>query len=245
MPYGESIVIRSCECDIHGRWKPSAIMEAMQDVAVAHCESVGLPREATSAMGVIWVLSRCRVEFDALPKNGERIGLETWAIPTRHLFYRRCHLFRNAAGEPIGGAQAFWLLMDIEARKAVTCDGVAELLPIEALDAPTRPPRAVSLPEAEPKPILFTPPYTDFDLNGHVNNTRYLDWCWNALGFDALRDREIAAFDVNYDREILPGEPVDAALYSQGDDFAYVARANGARCFAASGTLRAARVESV
>ena len=173
--------------------------------------------------------------------NGEKISVETWALPPRHLFYRRAHLFRNAAGEPIGGAHAFWLLLDVETRKAVNSDGVEGRLPFEETDAPVRPPRAARLPEAEPKAIQFIPPYTDFDLNGHVNNTRYLDWCWNALGFDALRDMEIAAFDVDYEREVLPGEPVDAELYRQGDGFNYIARANGARCFTAWGELRASR----
>ena len=240
MPYGESVIVRACDCDISGRLKPSAIMQAMQNVAVAHCESVGLPREATDAMGIIWVLSRCHVEMNAVPINNDRISVETWALPPRHLFYRRAHLFRNADGAPIGGAQAVWLRMDVETRKAVTSDGVAALLPFAEADAPARPPRPARLPDTEPKAIRFTPSYTDFDLNGHVNNTRYLDWCWNALGFDALMDREIAAFDVDYEREIKPNEPVDAELYRQGEGFAYVARAGGARCFAASGELRRA-----
>ena len=239
MPYGESIIVRACDCDISGRWKPSAIMQAMQNVAVAHCESVGLPREATDAMGIIWVLSRCHVEMSAVPMNGEKISVETWALPPRHLFYRRAHLFKNADGEPIGGAHAFWLLLDVETRKAVTSDGVAGLLPFEETDAPVRPPRAARLPEAEPKALRFTPPYTDFDLNGHVNNTRYLDWCWNALGFDALRDREIRRFDVNYDREVLPGESIRTELCRDGDAFSVCGYAENRRCFGISGELRA------
>lgn len=31
------------------------------------------------------------------------------------------------------------------------------------------------------------PQYSDFDVNGHVNNTKYLAWLCDALGFDALR----------------------------------------------------------
>ena len=40
----------------------------------------------------------------------------------------------------------------------------------------------------------------NFDLNGHVNNAKYMDWCWNALGVEALTGRCIAVFDVEYDR---------------------------------------------
>ena len=199
----------------------------------------------TDGLGVVWVLSRIRVELSRQPVCGEAVTLETYAMPMRHLFFPRVHVFRDAEGREIGGAQGLWVLMDIHTRRIVANPFVARQLPFEDRPSPADVPTTVRplCDAAEAASLL--PGITEFDLNGHVNNARYMDWCWNALGFDALRDREIAAFDVNYDREILPGEPVDAALYSQGDDFAYVARANGARCFAASGTLRAARVESV
>ena len=84
------------------------------------------------------------------------------------------------------------------------------------------------------------PQYTDFDLNGHVNNAKYLDWCWNALGAEALTGHRIAAFDVEYDREVRIGEIVRTELVRDGDMFSFCGYTeNDVRCFGIIGTLAA------
>lgn len=236
MTYRESLTIHSCDCDMYGRWKPSAIMEALQNIAGAHCESLGLGRDVTTGLGVVWVLSRCHVEMNKLPANGERIAVETWAGTPRHLFFPRMNRFVGASGEELGTATGFWLLLDIQERRAVMRQEVLDALPI-ADKTQAAVPRTVRPLDPDQPAERLVPAFTDFDLNGHVNNTKYLEWCWDALGFDALRDRRIASFDVNYDREIRPGEAVDTALCRSGDAFSYVASVDGARCFCALGSL--------
>ena len=119
MSYTEIIKLKTRDCDLFGRWKPSAIMEVMQDTGIAHCESVGLGRDVTDRLGVVWVLSRCRVELSRLPVSGERLNIETFALPQKHLFFPRAHLFMDADGQRLGGAQGWWLLMDVNTRRIV------------------------------------------------------------------------------------------------------------------------------
>ena len=221
MSYSENILIRTRDCDMFGRWKPSALLEVMQETATAHCESVGLSRAKTDERGVVWVVSRCRVEFVRPLRLNEPCRVETFALPEKHLFYPRGHVFYNGAGETVGGALSLWLLMDVATRRAVKDDFVLGRLPIDQRPAPARQPRTVRPAGDELAAGAFTPPFTDFDVNGHVNNTKYMDWCWNALGMEALKGRELAAFDVNYDSEILPGEAIRTELYRAGED-AYV-----------------------
>ena len=138
------------------------------------------------------------------------------------------------------GAYSLWLLMDVHTRRAVRGGEAFAHLPDNA-DA--------ALPVAAPdtvRPLLalaevrdFTPSYCDFDLNGHVNNTRYLDWCCNALGVEALRDRYIQSFDINYESEIRPGDAIETRLARQDDHFTFCGFADGKRCFAVAGTLAA------
>ena len=102
-----------------GHWKPSSILESMQEAAIAHCDSLNLGRPVLDSMGIAWVLSRCRVEMKRLPHIGETCTVSTWAMPTRHLFFPRAHAFKDAEGAIIGEAYGLWLLMDQESRKAV------------------------------------------------------------------------------------------------------------------------------
>ncbi|MBQ7850680.1 MAG: hypothetical protein IJ343_13225, partial [Clostridia bacterium] len=85
---------------------------------------------------------------------------------------------------------------------------------------------------------LHLPVYTDLDMNGHVNNTRYLDWCCNALGVETLRTMELAAFAVNYNQEILPGQEVRTELHRLADAFSFSGFEGESRHFDIGGMLR-------
>ena len=239
MSYSENIRIRTCDCDMFGRWKPSSVLEVMQETATAHCERAGLSRAVTDALGVAWVVNRCRVEFARLPRLNEFCAVETFALPEKHLFFPRGHVFRDASGEVIGGAVALWLLMDMETRRAVSNDTVTARLPSEPRAFPVKAPRTVRSTGEELAAGEFVPAFTDFDVNGHVNNTRYMDWCWNALDRAAFEGRELAAFDINYDSEILPGERIRTELCRAEDGaFTFCGSAGEKKCFGVSVALR-------
>ena len=238
MSYTEKIVIRTRDCDVYGRWKPSAMLEAMQETAATHCETADLGRGVLDGLGIAWVLSRCRVGLERLPVNGETLSLETFAMPIRHLFFPRAHVFRDPEGHVIGGAQSLWLLMDLRSRRAVANPFVKQRLPIEERESPVGMPATVKPLNDSPVEGSLVPLFTEFDLNGHVNNARYMDWCCNALGFDALREGEIIGFDVNYDGEILPGKALRTSLCRQGDAFTFCGFTGDKRRFAVSGSLR-------
>ena len=239
MSYAQTQIILTRDCDMNGRWKPSSIMECMQEVAIAHCEDVGLGRSVTDGLGVVWVLSRCRVELDRHPVLGETVSLETFALPMKHLFFPRGHVFRDAEGNTIGGALGLWLLMDVHTRRIVPEPYVKERLPMEQREAPVATPATVRPIDDSPEMGYLNPQFTEFDVNGHVNNTKYLDWCWNALGFDALKSRGIECFDVNYDGEVLPGELINTELCRDGDAFSFCGSVGDKRRFGIAGRLRA------
>ncbi len=238
MSYTESFTVKTRDCDVYGHWRPSSILEEMQEVAVSHLESEGLGRAVTDGLGVVWVLSRCRVELSRMPEYGDEVSLETFALPMKHLFFPRAHVLRDPEGTPIGGSLGFWLLMDVKTRRAVRPEYIAERLPAEAQTAPVRSPLTVRALNDTPEAIEILPRYTEFDLNGHVNNARYLDWCWNALGFEGLGGKVLSSFDVNYDGEILPSRPVRGELCREGNAFSFCGFLGDRRSFGISGALR-------
>lgn len=238
MPYSESFIIRTRDCDMGGHWKPSAILESMQEVAIAHCDSLNLGRPVLDSLGIAWVLSRCRVEMKRMPSIGEPCTVSTWAMPTRHLFFPRAHVFKDGNGVIIGEAYGLWLLMDKDSRKAKTDPHITAHLPIEERTVSVKIGGAVRHVSDTVIVQRTTPQYTDFDLNGHVNHAKYLDWCWNALGAEALKGHRIAAFDVEYDREVRMGERISTDLARDGEKFSFCGfEQEGTRCFAIRGEL--------
>ena len=101
-------------------------------------------------------------------------------------------------------------------------------------------PEVIPEPEAgepvEEEAIL--PRYTDIDINQHVNNTKYLDWCCNALGIEAMKEMCLCHIVLNYNAEVRPGQAVQAQLRRLGNDFSYCGFVDGTRHFDVGGTLR-------
>ena len=124
--YTEAFVLRTPDCDMCGQWRPSAILESMQETAGAHSALCNLDRDSMLSLGVVWVLSRLKVEMLRMPHVGEKITVETYPTPAKHLFFPRSHIFYDADGEKIGCANSLWVLMDINTRALTVRGEIAE-----------------------------------------------------------------------------------------------------------------------
>ena len=143
--YREEMRIQTCHCDLTGQWRPSAILEAMQETAGVHSELLGVGRNALIQKGVVWVLTRLEVVMDRYPKIAETISIETFPMPVRRWFFPRYFIFRDASGAEIGRAGSLWVLLDIHTRKMTKPDLIQSLMPDNSdLLAPLGLPAAVS-----------------------------------------------------------------------------------------------------
>lgn len=234
----ETIQLRAIHCDMCHTWKPSAILETMQETAGAHSESFGLDRATMDSWGLAWVLTRLKVEFTRVPVSGETITAETWPLPNRHMFYPRSHIFRDTDGNEVGRARSLWVVMDLATRRIVKGEQVAERITVNPdLGPALGMPATVRALPGDPVIGTVIPRFTDLDANVHVNNTKYLDWCANALDMEIMREKCIVAFNVNYDAEILYGTPIRTELTMDGDSFAFLGFSEEKRHFGVSGRL--------
>ena len=236
--YKEENVLRAAECDLSSQWKPSAILENMQEMAGKHAELLGVGRNALMQQGVVWVLTRVEVEMDRYPRHTDTVATETFPMPVRRWFFPRYFIFRDEQGQEIGRAGSLWVLLDVNTRKMARPDTVARLMPDNSdLLAPLGLPATVAEVSGTLQTGVLCPQYTDLDMNGHVNNVKYMDWCCNALGIDAMRSKCLRRFDVNSDLEIRPGQEIRTELRTLGDDFSFCGFEGEQRHFDIGGTL--------
>lgn len=59
------------------------------------------------------------VDMKEMPMRGDKIYIETFPLPARHLFIPRVHIFRNAQRQEIGHAYCLWVVLDKESRKII------------------------------------------------------------------------------------------------------------------------------
>ncbi|MBQ8128888.1 MAG: hypothetical protein IJ175_01395 [Clostridia bacterium] len=91
----------------------------------------------------------------------------------------------------------------------------------------------------EPAETERRPLYSDYDLNGHVNNTRYIAWLCDALGRSAFDDgRALQELTVSYEKEIRGEGALRQLLTRSNGAFSYrLLSPEGTRHFEARGTL--------
>lgn len=238
----ESFRIHSYQTDMNARLRPGALLEIMQEMAGAHAELLGVGHTALLEMNLVWVLSRLEVQMERWPAFGEELTVETFPLPNRRWFFPRCFVFRDATGHQIGCASSLWVLLDVTERRMARPDPVLARMPDNSdLIPPLGVPSTVSECSGEPATFHYSPVYTDLDMNGHVNNTRYMDWCCNALGTDTLSTFELNGFAINFNQEVLPHQQLRSELRRDGENFSFSGFVGDARHFDVGGSLRPLR----
>lgn len=238
--YTQTFRVTSYQTDLTARIKPSAILEIMQEMAGAHAELLNVGRSRLYPMGLAWVLTRVEVRMERYPLSGEIITVETFPMPNRRVFFPRYFIFKDEKGQTIGCAGSMWVVLDINTRKMANAAEIAASMPDNSdLIAPMGMPATVEEVSGKVTESLRLPVYTDLDVNGHVNNTRYLDWCCNALGIDTMRSHAMTQFAINFNQEILPDQAVCTVLKQDGKRFSFSGFEGEKRHFDVGGILTA------
>ena len=219
--YAESFLLRTCDCDFQGAWRPSAILTAMQEAAGMHSELLGCGRRALLENSrTVWVLSRCEVHMERYPVIGDRVTVETFPTANRRWFFPRYYRFLNEKGEELGCGVTLWVLLNIDDRKMAPPGEVAALLPANAdQPLPMGLPGTVEEADAPLQVYSRQPVYFDVDVNQHVNNTRYADWACDALGMDVMREYFLSTLVIHYDAEVRPDQEMELHLYRAGENW--------------------------
>ena len=194
--------------DCFGRLKPSAILFLAQETAGHHCKDLGLSWEQLAEKGLFWAVVRHRVQITRLPRRGETIRIETWPMPTTRVAYPRSVVAYDAEGRECCRAISLWVLMDLSKRSMILPGKsgieVTGMLRGLELDSPSGL-VAKSLSSHRSRNVCFT----DLDRNGHMNNTRYLDWIDDLLPSAFHAQHTPAEFTVCYLSESREGQQLD------------------------------------
>ena len=216
----KELTLRVSECDVHSRWRPGAMLIEMQEAAGEHSGTEGCGRDTLGRMGLAWVVARMDLQVLRYPGFGERVTVRTFHRPVRHRFFPRYFQILDGEGQLIAQASSLWLLMDLETRQSVPADR----LPRPLTDNSDMPeimsmPGGIAALDAPERVTSRTAVYSDLDINGHVNNTRYMDWLCDALGAGTMAEHPPERVTIHFDHEIRPEEPIELHLRQRGAEF--------------------------
>lgn len=237
--YEQTFTLKNWETDIQGRWKPSAVLIAMQEAAQVHAERLGGGYGELNPEGLCWVLMKTHLEMTCYPRFGDTIRLVTYPGRTRHMIYPRYFHFEKEDGTPVGRAATAWGILHKEDRRLAQAGEVA-FETQEGGDEVEKLSQAKSFRpiDGEIRTLDYGPVYTDFDFNGHVNNTRYADWLCNLLYEGAMPESEIADLSIQYHAEIRPQTAVRLILCRSEQAATLVGETGSETMFTISAQLR-------
>ena len=206
--YQQNFTITDNCVDCFGRLKPSMILYYVQEVAGRHFDVISMDYDALAEKGMIWAIIRQKVQITRIPRRGETIRVETWPMPTTRVAYPRSVVAYDESGSEVFRSISIWVLMDIHSRSMVLPGksgiSVAGTLRGNELAAPNALP-AKNLLNHRNRTVSFT----DLDRNGHMNNTRYLDWIDDLLPSAFHEDHSFREFTVCYLSEAREGQVLD------------------------------------
>lgn len=207
-PYRKEFQIRPTEVDRYGRLKPSAMLLYIQQTAGEHSDSYNLTYEALAERGIFWAVIRHKIEVNRLPRVNETISLETWPMPTTRVAFPRSTVAYDQQGNVLFQSICLWILMDLSNRSMlVPGKSGVEVEGFLRGDELSTPKSLLPLPLTNhtPRTVVFS----DLDRNGHMNNSRYLDWVQDLLPSDHHRDHPIKELTMCYINEALESQNLD------------------------------------
>ena len=203
--YQQNFTINDNCVNCFGVLKNSTLLYFVQEVAGRHFDTISMDYDALAKKGMIWAIIRQKVQITRMPTRGETIRVETWPMPTTRVAYPRSVLAYDEAGNEVFRSISIWVLMDIESRNMILPGksgiSVAGTLRGNELAAPNALP-AKNLLNHRSRTVSFT----DLDRNGHMNNTRYLDWIDDLIPSAFHRDHDLKELTVCYLSEAREGQ---------------------------------------
>lgn len=190
----------------------SAIYTFFQTLAVEHAAKLGYGDTVLRPKNLIWMVVHMRTEVLRLPHYLEELSLNTWTGKSSHGLYIRNYEICTKDGEPLVRGIGTWVLVDLEdrvMRQETECEFENVVTGREM-----RSPRRLRLPGLDQEQIVSVP-FGMCDVNGHLNNVRYLELAENLLPIDYLTSHTLQAADVDYLSEVLPGEDLHIQFTQQ------------------------------
>ena len=188
--------------DVNGFIKmPQLILLSLQVSSMQSMELGISDRDLLEQRNLVWIITDYDITVHRLPVFDEQITIETQALAHNRLFCYRSFVVRDQ--------------MDRDSRKV---QSVPEEI-TEPYESPfekkiRRGPRYPELNGAMEQDYHVR--FYDLDMNGHVNNTKYLDWVFEVMGAEFLTQYIPKSVHLKYVKEVLPGGMITSSVEREG-----------------------------
>ena len=214
--------------DMNGHIKlPDVILLSLQVSGMQSIELGVSDKTILEDYNLVWIITDYDIEVVRLPRFAEEITIETEALSYNRLFcYRRFTIY-DESGQELIHMMATFVLMDRDSRKVHAVE--AEIVAPYQSDFDKKLIRGPKYANLE-KPVSkeYHVRFYDLDMNGHVNNSKYLDWIFEVMGADFLTHYIPKKINLKYVKEVRPGGVITSAVERTGLESKHEITSDGA-----------------
>ncbi len=208
--YEQNFSITQNMTDRYGRAKPSALLYMIQQAAGEHCSLLAVDARSLSPKKLFWAVTRCRVQITRLPKEGEQVRVTTWPMPTTRVAFPRSVVAYDEEGHELFRSISLWVLMDENTRAMVLPERSGITVEGSLTGGELAVPHAIAARTMDAS-VTREVGYSLLDRNGHMNNTRYMDWVDDLLPSAFHENHPAREFTLCYLNEALEDDEISLA----------------------------------
>ena len=191
--------IHAYQVDVERRLTAPMLCRVMEESAWRHAEHLELGFSHLQEKGLVWVLARLYLRIDAYPLWGDQLHVHTFPSGSDRLFCYRDFQLSDQTGKTIGEAGTSWFVIDTVARKP---QSTRSYMTLESHDDLVQKHlgQLKKLPAAggQDHSDTIRVRYQDIDINGHVNNVRYLDWMLDSFPLHFHQQHRLRELQINF-----------------------------------------------
>lgn len=222
-----------------GRIKPGSLLRYAQQMATEHAEKLGMTNDLYVQTHTAYVLAKLALHVERLPRVDEVLTLVTQPENVKRAVNKRITHFYDESGAEVAMVDSRWVLIDTD-RRVILRKHPESFSVSWSEDIPYELPMRMQKAGAEDcEPAgEYAALYSRCDMNGHLNNTRYVDIICDALPWEIWETSSLKDLIVFYHREVPRGEnfSLRRARTAEGQWYFYGER-NGLSAFEASMTF--------
>lgn len=218
MRYSEKIEINNYDVDMRGIMRPTQLIAKLEEVGSHEMISYPPSNDDLRKERKGFILSRIVMSIHKDIREGDDAVGETWATDSRGLSFNRCYQLL-VDGEVAAKAYSVWAFMDFNEGKLLRYEDCADRMIGGEPDAPlemelplrVRMPKAEEFTEVAKRKIY----YSDTDLNGHMNNTKYFNMFCDFVS--GIEKKSLKGINISYISEAPLGEELSVLCKEDGE----------------------------
>lgn len=232
MYYKEIYQPRISDYDQNRKLSYEAILQILETAGSHHSDTVGDSVIEGSQSGISWILTEWRVQVLRRTDSKEKLQIAAWVrgkAPASTVF--RDFILTDENGNEVIHAEAKFALLDLSAGRLtrISEELFASYQPEDKTVFDTAAPRLRAPTEFDSEQTI-TLRRSDIDFNGHVHNTRYMDFAMEIFPAGTYVKDEINEFRIVYNKPVKEGATVILKSVDTDTEFPVCVYSNDELC---------------